>query len=328
MAAKVFFSYAHADEALRDQLAKQLVVMQRNGLISAWHDRQIDAGKDLDPAISEALETSDIVLCLVSPDFLASHYCYEREMKRALERRRTGECEVIPVILRPCPWTDTPLGGLRATPSDGNPVTKFSNQDEAFLNIARDIQRVVKTVRTSRSAGAVDEPPQSHVQAAGPAGPRRAGPAPEPPAARLPKTRIRRTFKDADKDAFLESAFETVVSFVEDAAKGLRTEPSHIEARFRRIDARSFSVSIYEDGRRVAAGSVWYGNGMGNGIYFASSPDVTRGSFNEMLSVADDGFELHLKTLGVSMRGNAKERMSAQDAAEYLWEMILGPLIR
>ena len=94
----LFFSYSHKDEALRDQLETHLSMLQRQGFIEAWHDRRIPVGAPLDDIIDAQLEGADIVLLLVSSDFLGSDYCYAREMQRALERHRQGICVVVPVI--------------------------------------------------------------------------------------------------------------------------------------------------------------------------------------------------------------------------------------
>ncbi len=140
----VFFSYAHHDEALRDELEKHLAMLKRQGVIDTWHDRQIDAGQDVHAEISEYLEKADIILLLVSADFLASDYCCDIEMRRALERHQRGEARVIPVILRPCEWQIAPFGRLVATPTDGKPITKFSDRDDAFLQITQAIRKAAK----------------------------------------------------------------------------------------------------------------------------------------------------------------------------------------
>lgn len=116
----VFFSYSHADEELRNQLEKQLAMLRRQGVIETWHDRRIGAGENIDQAIDAHINSDEIILLLVSPDFIASDYCYEIEMKRAMERHLAGEAIVIPVILRPCDWHHAPFGKLNASPRDGN----------------------------------------------------------------------------------------------------------------------------------------------------------------------------------------------------------------
>ena len=140
---KLFFSYAHKDEPLRDQLATHLSLLKRQNIITDWHDRNITAGTDWAQAIDDNLNTADIILLLISSDFLASDYCYDKEMTRAIERHHQGTARVIPIILRPCDWHSAPFGKLQALPKDAKPVTQWSNPDEAFTNIAQGIRTAV-----------------------------------------------------------------------------------------------------------------------------------------------------------------------------------------
>ena len=137
---KLFFSYSHADEELRDQLEKQLALLKRQGIIETWHDRRIGAGDEFGDAISAHLESADIIMLLISNDFLASDYCYELEMQRAMERHRSGTAVVIPVILRACDWHSAPFGKLMATPTDGKPITLWKDRDEALLQVSRAVR--------------------------------------------------------------------------------------------------------------------------------------------------------------------------------------------
>jgi len=150
--ASLFFSYSHADEQLRDRLEVHLAQLKRDGLIDAWHDRRILAGSNLDDSISEQLETADIVLLLVSSDFINSDYCYSREMARALERHARKEAHVIPVILRACDWTSSPIGKLLAIPTDARAVTSWANQDEALTDVAKAIRKVVNSLPPKNTA--------------------------------------------------------------------------------------------------------------------------------------------------------------------------------
>jgi TIR domain len=133
-ALEVFFSYAHRDEALRDELVKHLSLLQHQGVITAWHDRKITAGIEWAGAIDAHLQSAQIILLLVSADFMASAYCYDMEMQRAMTRHEAKEARVIPVILRPVVWQGAPFGKLQALPTGGNPITTWSNQDTAFVN--------------------------------------------------------------------------------------------------------------------------------------------------------------------------------------------------
>lgn len=141
---EVFYSYSHKDEKLRDKLDNHLTLLQRQGLISEWHDRMIEAGDEWESEINAHLNSAQIILLLVSDDFIASDYCYSIEMERALERHEDGEARVIPIILRPVDWETSPLGKLQALPKDGKAVTLWKNRDTAFKNVAQGIRKVIR----------------------------------------------------------------------------------------------------------------------------------------------------------------------------------------
>jgi len=141
----LFFSYAHKDQDLRDKLAAHLKLLERRGVIASWHDREILPGTEWKGQIHHHLETAQIVLMLISSDFLASDYCYDIEMKRALERHQAGEARVIPILLRPIDnWSGSPFGHLQCLPINERAVTQWSNQDEAFAEVARGIRLAVE----------------------------------------------------------------------------------------------------------------------------------------------------------------------------------------
>jgi energy-coupling factor transporter ATP-binding protein EcfA2 len=141
---RLAFSYSHGDQKLRDQLETHLRLLQRQGLISTWHDRKIMPGDKWGGVIDNNFTRSDLILLLVSADFLASDYCYEMEMKSALERQARGEAKVVPIILRACNWQSGPLGKLQAIPKDGRPITSWPNQDEAWNEVTGAIRRLLE----------------------------------------------------------------------------------------------------------------------------------------------------------------------------------------
>ena len=144
---EVFISYAHADESFRVELEKHLSILKRQGVIRAWHDRLIGAGTEWVGQIDKHLSSAGVVLLLISPDFVASDYCYDNEMKRAIERHGANEARVIPVILRPVDaWHEAPFGKLQALPRDGKAVTTWDNRDLAYADIARGIREAVKSL--------------------------------------------------------------------------------------------------------------------------------------------------------------------------------------
>ncbi len=195
----VFFSYSHRDETLRDELETHLAMLKRQGVINTWHDRRIGAGKELDQEINRYLEEAEIILLLVSPNFLASDYCYDVEMSRALERHESGDARVIPVILRPCAWHDAPFGKLMAIPNDGKPVTKYPDQDDAFLEITRAIKAAANELRPAEHTGPQVTCPQTATHKT-------------TSQVRSSNLRLRKKFTDEDHDNFLEEAFELIAN--------------------------------------------------------------------------------------------------------------------
>jgi hypothetical protein len=147
---KLFYSYSHKDEGLRNTLETHLTLLQRQKVISTWHDRKISAGEEWKNAIDENLKNADIILLLISADFLASDYCFDIEMKTAMERHRKEDAIVIPISLRPCDTNGADFMDLRGFPKDFQPITKWNDQDEAFTDIAKGIREVAKGIVTKK----------------------------------------------------------------------------------------------------------------------------------------------------------------------------------
>jgi TIR domain len=144
---EVFFSYAHEDEVLRDELAKHLKLLERQGVIKAWSDRNITAGEEWKNAIDERLESANIILLLISADFLASDYCYDIELDRALERHKSKAARVIPIILRSSDWQSSSFGKLAALPTGGKAITSWPNEDEAFTDVVKGLRKAIEQIQ-------------------------------------------------------------------------------------------------------------------------------------------------------------------------------------
>lgn len=149
-AIKIFYSYAHEDKQLRDKLEKHFTPLRRQGYIAEWHDQAIPAGALWESEIDTHLDTADIILLLVSSDFIASNYCWSIQMEHALERHKAGNCRIVPIILRPIGWKSTPLGDLQVLPRGGQSITKWPDQDEALENVAEGLREIVTTLLVER----------------------------------------------------------------------------------------------------------------------------------------------------------------------------------
>lgn len=318
--ATLFFSYSHRDEALRDQLETHLAMLKRQRFIEAWHDRRITAGESFDETISANLERADVVLLLVSPDFLASDYCYEREMRRAMDRHEAGNCIVIPVILRPCDWHGAPFGNLLAAPTDGVPVTRWPDIDTAFLDVTKAIKGALR--QTGKAAeGTVQR--DSSPAASEPGGKVTAK-------VRSSNLRVAKRFTEQDKESFLHDTFEYIAKYFENSLNELADRNQDIEGRFRRIDANRFTAVVYRNGEAASRCSITLGGGFGSGISYSNDDSARHNSFNESLSVEHDDQTLFLQLLGMSTlhRTDEKRKLTPNGAAEYYWEMFIDPLQR
>jgi hypothetical protein len=316
----VFFSYSHADEGLRDQLEKQLAMLRRQGIIEVWHDRRIGAGQEIDKAINEHINSDEIILLLVSPDFIASDYCYDIEMTRALERHEAGTAIVIPVILRACDWHHAPFGKLLATPRDGKPVTQWPDRDEAFLQVAQAIRKAAERWQgpkgaAGKSSAGVSPPISSPLVAPVTAGPRSSN------------LRLAKTFTQRDQDRFQAETFEYIARFFENSLSELEVRSPGYEGVFRKVDANRFFATIYKDGKDVARATIYMGGMFQNGINYMHGQTTESNSYNESLSVKADDQMLYLTSLGMSSFGNGRgQKLSQEGAAELLWGLLIEPL--
>lgn len=297
---KAFISYSHRDAWALERLHTHLSMLRRKGLIQEWFDREILAGGELDSEIAEQLEESEIFLLLVSPDFLASDYCYEQEMARALERHEAGEARVIPIIVEPCDWKASPLRRLKALPRDGNPVTEWANQNNAFLDIVTELRRVVERC---------DVEPAEPLQAA-----------PQERAA-TPRYRVKRDFDEIDISDFRTAAFQTIRTYFERAITEI-DQIDGLRARYLSTGPLSFTCTLISraTGRGTAhitvhgrSGGVGFGD-----IYYSFSENAPANTANGGFSIESDDYDLFLKS-GPFGFGGEEQRLTPEQAAGQLW---------
>ena len=118
----------------------RLKILEKRGLISTWHDRLIRPGDQFAEEIDVNLESADIILLLVSADFIGSGHYVSQEIKLAMERHQSGDAKVIPVILRDVAWADTPFGRLKPLPDDGKALAQWADRDSAWRNVSEGIE--------------------------------------------------------------------------------------------------------------------------------------------------------------------------------------------
>lgn len=307
--ASLFFSYSHKDEDLRDQLETHLAMLKYEGLIEAWHDRRIAAGDELNDSINANLDRADVILLLVSPDFLASKYCYDVEVAHAMERHAAGEARVIPVILRHCDWHHAPFGKLLAAPKDGRPVKAWADADEAFLDVAKQVRSALPQSITTGRSGTANTTAQISRQ-----GPRSSN------------LRLKKEFTEADRDEFLHKSFDYMASFFDNSLGELKARNESIKVTYRRIDTDHFTAAIYQYGKAVTRCKIFLGGMFGRGISFSYNDQADDGSCNENLRVEATDQCLYLKPFGMRSRQGESLHLSTEGAAEFYWSMLIEPL--
>src|SRR5258708_39156992 len=141
---RLFISYNHVDERLFEKLEKHLSSLKRRVIIQICSDRSIPVCSQWTEELNKYLEEANIILLLISPDYLASDFNYSVEMSRALERHKAEQAICIPVILRPTDLMGLPFDDLQILPSIGRPITLWNSLDEAFLDVIQGIRKVIQ----------------------------------------------------------------------------------------------------------------------------------------------------------------------------------------
>src|SRR6266702_5339444 len=142
----VFISYSHQDKAMLKELEKHLSNLRRQKVIASWYDGDIIAGTEWESQIITHLNTDQIILLLISADFMASDFCYSIEMTQAIARHDADQARVIPIILRPTDWKGAPFAKLQVLPTGGKAVTRWPTHDDAFEDVVKGIRQAIENL--------------------------------------------------------------------------------------------------------------------------------------------------------------------------------------
>ena len=140
---EIFLSYSHKDESYKDEFVKHLSGLKRLNIIDIWDDRQVKIGDKWDEKIKKHLSDSDIVFFLMSPDFLASEYINDTEIKNTIERHNKNEVRIVPVFVRPCDFKSSILSDFQGVPRDSKYISLWDNQDSAFVQIIQELKKIL-----------------------------------------------------------------------------------------------------------------------------------------------------------------------------------------
>jgi hypothetical protein len=306
--ATAFISYSHRDEVFRQELETHLAPLRRQGLLDQWHDRKMTAGDPLDDTISAHLERADLILMLISADFVASDYCYAKEMARALERHEAREARAISIICRPCDIHGLPFAKFVLLPTDAKAVSSWADRDAAWVDVVQGIRRALNSgAEAARS----------------PRVPQEAGSIPRSEA--LNRSPLPRRTTDLQLDRFATNSMRDIGVFFKKELDMLEMRDPAWKGEFHEIDANRFTGQIYLDETELASCTIFRG-GMGpRTIHYSQGVISAANSWNEALTVEADEGGPYLKPMGMSMhfRGQRPNRMEPFDAAQFLFEMLI-----
>jgi hypothetical protein len=301
MPKQLFISYSHADDQLLERLHKHLAQLQREGTVAGWYDRDIHAGGHLDKEIDRELARSQIFIACASPDYIASRYCYERELAAALEREDKGDLAVVPIIFEPCDWLATPLQKFKALPKDGKAISEYTNQNVAFLEVVTELRRLATSVDQAADAQEATAPPVTPAQN---------------------RYRVKREFDALAKRDFVESAFSEMHKFFEASVAELSAVPD-LEATLSPLTSDHFSCTVINRGIsrgfetvHVRRGGSW---GAIDVLYGESN---SRSTSNGGFGVEADEYQLYL-TPTLFRFGDREDRVSPRQAAQMIWDDLL-----
>lgn len=331
--ARVFVSYSHVDQGLRGQLDVHMATLKRQDVIEVWTDHCIRPGEPFDFNISAALEAADVILLLISPDFLHSDYCVTIEMQRALERASAGHAQAVAIILRPCDWQSMEIGCLKALPTDGVPVVKFPTLDDGFHYVVKHLRAMLTKPTPGQSFPRHEARIAGSTSHQGEGGKGGTSPlAQEPLARRSSNLNIPRQFTDLDRSEFVREGYEFIMEYFTNSLQELEARNSHIQTRIRPQTASSFVATIFSDGEKMAGCGIRQGGFVGsNGINYVANDDPHQSnSSNESLSLVDDKYNLGWRSMfGSAFSGReSNSPMTHEGAASHLWDMFVSPLLQ
>ena len=304
-------------------MRKHLISLERKGIIEIWFDRKILPGQTFDQEIDRNLAVADIILLLVSANFISSDYCHDVEMKQAMNLHKTGGIRVVPVILSSCIWENTPFGNLLAVPKDGKPIRNWENVDDAFLNVVEQLTKVIERLKQST-------PDNSNTL-------NDLGLRELPDLQRGLRTRthefendnltIKQDFTEADRDKFLISAFDYISKHIERSLNKLEDKYAYITTTFRRIDANRFTAVIYKYGTAESHCKVCLRDGYEKSITYSEDDQANDDSYHDSLFVEQDGKNLYFRSMmSVIESQHEVENLTYDGAAKYYWSKLIEPL--
>lgn len=302
-----FISYSHADERYLERLHKHMAMLTRAGLIDAWSDHRILPGSAIGKEVDRQLAASGLFIALVSPDYLASNYCYETEFKQALAMAEAGKLRIVAVILESCDWLSSPFSELLALPKDGKAIAEWTNANNAYLDVVQGLRRVIEDDAAQSDGGAITSPKASS------GGARR--------------LKVRQEFDAIQRAEFADQSFAVIRDYFRDCCIEINTVDG-LKARFTGMGDAAFTCTVVNRGMRQGRGEghITIRNDKGRhhfgDISYVYAAHAEANTSNGSVRVETDDYNLFLTMDEFGGRGEHK--YDAKQAAEKMWTAFVG----
>lgn len=303
---KAFIAYARTDKEMVARLRTHLAGLKHAEKLETWFDGEITVGEPWEERISNELNRSNIVILCVSADFLASKYVQTVEMPRALERNQAGQCQVLPVILKPCAWQEHPFARLQVTPEGGKPVTKYTDQEEAWTEVIQAIHKTIEPVPSHSNSLPLTE----------------SAPIPEG----APAKRFHQTPSDHDIDKFVLETIAGIRQYFQASIKNLENANPGWKGEIRTMGNDAFEATIYDaHGQRKAHCGIFRALALGihsPTIGYNESGVGDRNTSNDQLSLGQErkGPTLDWQSFMSGIFSQADKNMDIAQAGKHLWK--------
>lgn len=299
---KAFISYCHVDDAMLQRLHVHLANLKREGLIAEWTDQEIPPGGKLDNHISESLNTSQLFICLVSPDYIASNYCYEKEFGTAQQMERENNIKIVPIIVEPCDWKSTPFGKIKALPKDGKPVTEWTSANSAFTDVAQELRKLL-TVKVSYQNDVPNQVNEEMVSTR--------------------SYKAKKIFTEVDKLDFKEKSFKMIKDYFKSAISEFNGI-ENLQGRFLDDEAKLFSCLISNKGNLKDAYiniSILSNNHGFEDLTYNFTQYLQKNTINmdKSYTIENDEYKLYWTIRGMFNSRN-EEILDAKEIAEKIWD--------
>lgn len=303
---KAFISYSHSDTAMLENLHKHLTQLQRDRILQTWEDREIMAGGRVENQIFKALEESQLFLALLSPDYIASRYCFEKEFEKALALQERDKLIIIPIIVEPCDWLNTPFNKFKALPKDGKAVSTWENKNTAFLDVIQNIRKLLTSSQEAKPREVQSQPENT-------------------PFSR--NYRVKKDFDSIEKLEFTEKTFHEVKEFLKRYIEEV-IQIDNVKARIINESEKLFECwlvnrnKINTEGQlKVSIGSEIPQPGFmysGDNTISYSITNTSR-PVNKSFSLAHDEFQMYWSEANFYSHRNGGDKFDARAITDAIW---------